>query len=219
MAANLFSLDNIIMLAGTAVFVAFLWGLYAFMFKPKYMAPGIYKNPKVGRRKLPTVVTPDTIGTLIGFIDEEGETELGAEYCTLILEADGQEIIIPHVNVNRDLKPFNNKQAYAGADAPVLICAVDRNGLRNPGALDSLKTGNNIIKDLDQENLEKERRRLMTEFARVKQNLRNTSSDEYLYDKFEDWADRTGRIRQAVNRFNMNEDGENEEGKDEKGRS
>lgn len=212
------SLDMIIMLSGGAVFVAFLWALYAFMFKPKYIAPGIYKNPKIGRRKVPIVVTPDTIGLLRGFIDEEGDTEMGAEYSTILLEADGQEVIIPHVNINRDLKPFNTKQAFAGADPPVLICAVDRNGLRNPGALDSLKTGRGIIKDLDMENLEKERRRLSTEFARVKQNLRSTQSDEYLYDKFEDWAERTGRIRQAVNRFNMNENEEGESNDNEKGR-
>ena len=195
------SLEQLVILAALPLFGIFIYAIYSFVLRPKPNVRGVYSNPKINRRKTTSIITPDGIGLLREIIDEEGDPEFGSEYSTLIVEIEGFTVSIPHVNFHRDCRPYNMKQAFAGGDAPVLLCCVDRNGIRHPEMLDALMTPRDRLGHMALTDSNKEMRRLIRDYAKLKQDMKTLKSDDSKYDALEEMTDRVSRFRQSMLRW------------------
>ncbi len=187
---------DVVLFAGLVLLGGIILVIYTWLVEPKQIEKGYYSNPKIGRRKITMVICPDGQGLLREIIEEVGTKH--ANYDTLVLDANGQRFIIPHVNFERDCVAFNKKQAFAGGNHPVLLCCVDREGIRHPEFLDALHAGKRSIEETSKE---KELNRLRLAYASMKKRVREMGSDDEIFNKFEDVSDRLARIKKNMNRF------------------
>ncbi len=184
-----------IWIVSVPIIALLVWSIYYYVIKPESGYPGEYKNPGLGRRKTPKVVTPDGEGRLTKIIDEEGSEDTS----TIFFESEGQKIAIPHVDINRDCVAFNKKQMYAGPDRPIVLCSVDRDGNRHPDFINSL-TDDDKKKRLRMEDLKKENRRLKRRYSRLKSDLEKTTSNDKVYDEAQSLAEKFARLKKTVSR-------------------
>lgn len=188
-----------VQIIGVIVIIVLALFIYNYWVRPKPLHSGMYINPKT-RRKISMLITPDGIGSVKSAVDEEGHTELGHGYSTLIVDSEGFTFAIPHVNMNRDIRPYNIKQSIAGYDAPVFVCCVDKNGLRHPEFLDTMTLPKDAP-DMKTIDLEKENFRLRTDYARLKEDLQSIGHEDEFYDKMENTTDRISRLKNNLFKF------------------
>ena len=167
--------DFWVVLAGL-VFAVLVFFLYTQIIHPKAVQQGMYLNKS--KRPVSEIVTPDGRGTIKGFIDEEG---YGGQYTSIVVEDKDYTYVIPHVVMGRDCKPWNLKQTYAGTDRPVMICCVDKDGVRHPQMQDALTSS--VFKTLGEEDAENENTQLRIQVAKAKDRLRKMTHDDEFHDK------------------------------------
>lgn len=199
------TVEMILMFSGGAIALVFVYAIYTFLLKPRTQKPGVYINPKIGRRKVGMIMSPDCTGTIKEFIVEEGETEAFTEYVSIVVDSYGEEVIIPHVNEMRDLRPYNIKQTFAGSDHPILLCCVDRDGRRHPEMFNAMLYPKDAVRDIGVTDLMTENKRLRTSYAKLKQDMNAVQTDDNLYDKIENVTDRISRLRNSLLKYSINE--------------
>lgn len=186
--------------------------IYNYFVRPKPLHSGMYLNPKT-RRKVPEIMCPDGHGKIKAIVEEEGFTELGHGYVSIIVDSDGFLFKIPHVNMDRDCRPYNLKQTFAGHDAPVLVCCVDKQGLRRPEYLDTLTLPKGSP-DLKTADLEKENFRLRTDYARLKSDLQSIGHEDEFYDRMDNASERISRLKNNLFKFSDQQGIDTEEGQE-----
>jgi hypothetical protein len=167
--------DFVVVLA-VLVSIVLIVFFYTQIIKPKPTQQGMYINKS--KRPSSEIITPDGRGNIKGFIDEEG---YGGQYTSIVVEGENYTYVIPHVVMGRDCKPWNLKQAYAGTDRPVMICCVDKDGVRHPSMQDALTSG--VFKTFGEEDAENENTQLRIQVAKAKDRLRKITHDDEFHDK------------------------------------
>ena len=196
---TIFQFGAISVAAGLGIWV------YISYIKPGKFKSGFYLNPRTGRRKIPFIVTPDAYGYLKGIIDEEGNSIDGI-YSTLVIEMEGKEIMIPHVNTASDLFSPNPKQLFAGGEAPLVFCVVDRNGQRW-STLPRMMFGSQpmvnqiLMNDINE---------IRSKYARLKSNVNAIRTDEALNDHITQRIDAVAKLRKSI--LGWGNDEQNQEG-------
>lgn len=205
---------TILWVAVAVLLGSFVFAIYHFFFAPRSSIPGQYLNPKIGRRPISSVQTPDMAGVVRALVDEEDEGKRQAK-CSIFVEHGGQTHLIHGVDVDRDIECYNKKQAIAGADPPIWVCSIDRNGQRHPGYLKQV-TGQDEDENIRLADLQAEVERLMRDFARLKQQMSQMSTDEGIQDRIQELTDNFSRLRQTMVRFPTDSDYDNDEEEPEK---
>lgn len=186
--------DFIIVLAVIMIIFLVLF-IYTNVINPRRKTMDEYTNPK-NKRPVSEIQTPDLRGKIVKWIKEEGVLSAGSGLWTIKVEAKGNHYYIPHVNPDRDCKAFNIVQAFAGTDAPMLVCCVDQNGLRHPEYLDAMTTPG--ISPIGERDAERRAEQLSVDFAQLKEDYRKVSHNEEFMDKVKKYSKGYSELRKDM---------------------
>jgi len=180
------------------IIIALVYFSYYILIRPNVKYPGIRKNPKSKRRKIPILRGPEYSGYVIEMIQESGADAVDGNLWTIYVETPSGIISIPHVNPEKDLVQYDIPQSICDADSLIYECAISRNGTRHLAKLEMSSNDSKKGETMRVHDLILENRSLRIELAKIKEELKLSASPEQAGDAMANIADQVTRLKRAL---------------------